>query len=182
MAQDVIVTSMEAEGSDPLREFLLQHQNALKLSNTRKLNDIYNKLNENDIDYDELLKFEDEQLLCQILVEECKISKLAVTRIITVLKNIPQSQICKQKHNVKIITISNDEQNALNNIQKASKEIENIINNITVNMSELDKNSKECEIAINYNFDNIIKTINKRRGELISNLKTIKQKKKKKKK
>ncbi len=149
MTQDVLVTS--------IKRVFGSTSKCIKINQCNKI-----KLSENDIDYEELLKFESEQLLCQILVEECQISKLAGSRIITVLKTIPESEICKQKHNVKIVTISNDEQDALDNIQNASKKVQNIINRITVNMSH---------------FDNIIKILNKRRGQLLSNLKRITQKK-----
>eukprot|EP01084_Bolivina_argentea_P304917 526690_1 len=172
MAQDV-----EQEGTDSLREFLISHQIALKLTNTTKLNNVYHKLNENDIDYDELLEFENEHLY-NTLVNDCKLKNVEASRIVKVLKTIPQSTIYKQQSNIKVVFVSDKEQDAMNNIQKAVKTIEEIINNITVNMNELDTNSKQCENEINSNFDNIIKTINKRRDQLLSNLTTIKQKKK----
>eukprot|EP01084_Bolivina_argentea_P292361 502600_1 len=160
MAQDVIVTSIEQEGTDSLREFLMQHQTSLKLTNATKLNNIYNKLNENDIDYDELLEFETDHLY-NTLVNDCKLKNIEASRIIKVLKRIPESIIYKQQNNIKIISISDNEQNAINNIQKSVKKIEEIINNIKINQNELNINSKQCEHAINNNFNIIIKTINK---------------------
>ena len=96
---NVVETSVQAEGSDELRVFLIANKDKLKLSNTSELAQIYNQLVKGDVGYDDLLGF-DRDVLKETL-KECNIASKYIGRIISVLKQIPKSEIYQEAHSPK---------------------------------------------------------------------------------
>eukprot|EP01084_Bolivina_argentea_P311603 539404_1 len=156
-------TSQQAEGSNPLKQFFDQH-NKLDI-------DWYNKLLEQDIDYDDLIKGSEADLR-NLLKEDCGLKSKAVLRIINTLREIPESTIYKTA-NVKISIISAEESAAISKIKSESTRINEVILNVTNTMESLNTNSKICESKINDNCDVIIKAVNDRRNILLCKLKSI---------
>eukprot|EP01084_Bolivina_argentea_P319116 553518_1 len=151
------------EGNDQLKDFFEQN-NKLKL-------EWYNKLVEDDIDYDDLMDSNDNGLVK--LLEGCGLKSKAVTRIQNAVRKIPDSVSYKALHNTKISMVCTEEIEAAKNIEKESEKITNAITNITNIINRLNANSKDSENIINNTFDNIIININKRRNILLKELKNI---------
>eukprot|EP01083_Nonionella_stella_P211574 764860_1 len=113
-----VATSMEAEGSTPLKTLFQQHD---------KLKIVwYNKLIENDIDYDDLIQSEDQDLR-GMLKEDCELKNTAVTRIINIIRDIPESRIYKNAHGVKVSIVSKEEDEAVLKIKKQSSKINDVM-------------------------------------------------------
>merc|ERR1712013_944226 len=99
------------------------------------------KLRAVGLTYDNLMKMDIEQL------------KAAVTY-----------SLAPPKQSVKFVTITKEEGDALNNVQKAADATKDLINKILDKKGELEKNAKEAEKAINDKFisERSIKKIGKR--------------------
>eukprot|EP01084_Bolivina_argentea_P084555 152871_1 len=161
---NVVATSMEAEGSTPLKTLFQQHD---------KLKIVwYNKLIENDIDYDDLIQSEDQDLR-GMLKEDCELKNTAVTRIINIIRDIPESRIYKNAHGVKVSIVSKEEDEAVLKIKKQSSKINDVMINITNITKTFDENIKSYENIINNKCDKMIDVINIRRSELLGDLKRI---------
>ena len=171
MSRDVQITSVQAEGSDKLREFLFRYQTELKLTKSGKLDEAYSKIDDGDVDYDDLISFK-ENILDRTLTE-CGLKSALIGRIINVLRREPLSMVYKQENEVKVVAISVEEETAINNIQRSTENIKSMINEININKSKLNENVSKCKDKINDNFDSMIKTINNRRDILLSQLEDI---------
>eukprot|EP01083_Nonionella_stella_P222440 793749_1 len=152
------------EGNDKLREFFEMNDKLQILW--------YDKLAEQGIDYDELMESDPHDIeLC--LKNECKFDNRTVRRIKNAIRKIPQSSLYKESTTTKVSIVSTEEHQSSEAIRNESSRITEAIDNIGNIMKNLSANSQKCETIINDTFNNIIIIANKRKEELLSNLKHI---------
>eukprot|EP01084_Bolivina_argentea_P122795 217605_1 len=159
MAEHIIDTqgSNAVEGHDPLREFLLTHQDALKLRNVNKLNKVHESLVNNDITYDELIEYTSDDL--RGLQQMNILQPLQVTRFIKLLSTMPESSIYQENQSKKVIILSVDEEKAIKNIQNTDQKVKKILLNISMRVNELSENAQNGYDIINTKFDAIIQNV-----------------------
>eukprot|EP01084_Bolivina_argentea_P011986 22453_1 len=103
---------------DSMHKFLFNHQKQLKKSTDA----IYEVLKQNEIEYDELLRYSSIDL--RGILEESKLSKLHIGRLINLLRVIPESQIHKETK-TNIIILSPKEQEVIKHFSSQKAEIDN---------------------------------------------------------
>ena len=153
-----------AKGSNELRKFF-DFNDKLKI-------EWYNKLIEQDIDYDDLIE-SDEGGLKSLLKDDCKLKSKAVTRIVNAVRKVPDSVLYKLLHGTKVSVVSAEEHEAAKKLQIESARIAKAITNMTNIMERLTANSQNSEQIINDVFDNIINVTNERRNTLLLQLKDV---------
>ena len=152
--------------NDELKAFFNEHN--------KKLNtDWYYQLVDHKIDYDDLMESKENDLR-NILQNECGLSGIAMTRIINIIRKMPQSEIHKESNNTKVSIVSTEEHLAAQQIEKETEKISRAKANVAKIMNSLDANAQQCEKQINDIFDDIVNNANKRRQELISQLQNVK--------
>eukprot|EP01084_Bolivina_argentea_P113854 202822_1 len=166
MAQEFVETLGATEGSDRLKEWLGENKDQLRLQNSTKLEEIYDKLSE-EIAYDDLLKLGEADL--RPALSDCRLKSIQVGRIIAVLKEAPDTIIHKEANKSKIVKIvlSNDEEEALQNINKQRDKIDKIILNISNELNQSIDNATNGKQIINQKYDQIVTIINQQRKHLL---------------
>eukprot|EP01084_Bolivina_argentea_P162193 282289_1 len=157
-------TNNRQENSDMLRDFFNEHDK-LEL-------EWYDKLVEQEIDYDELLESSEKDLI-KLIENDCKLPSKAVRRITNAVRKLPASTIYKTMSVTSITVISTEEDNAMENIKNKTLKIDNMIINIENTMGKLNENSQNTKDIINKNFDEIISNANNRRNKLLKTLENI---------
>eukprot|EP01084_Bolivina_argentea_P221435 375056_1 len=165
MSNPTDTSTEECEGNDKLKEFLVTHVNKLK-----KVENIYQKLHENEIDYNELMEYNEQDL--RDTLNEIEMKKINSGRIINLLRVTHESRIYKEKNNttIKVIVLSEEEQNALLSVEKHESKISEVTAVITNKIKTLDVNLKEYHQIINDNFAEIIQKANERKKQLLTDL------------
>eukprot|EP01084_Bolivina_argentea_P041079 75797_1 len=147
---------------DELYNFLFEHERKLKTS----LHAIYNVLKENEIGYDDLMEYSSIDL--RETLYELELQKLHIGKLINLLRRIPHSQIYKESNN--IIVLSEKEQTALNDINKANKNVDEAIIEIQNNMKLLQQNCLNAQQIINSTFKYIVQTAEQTQTTLLKQL------------
>eukprot|EP01084_Bolivina_argentea_P010773 20075_1 len=159
-------TSMQAEGSDVLQQFLLKHKNKLK-----NIEPIYNILHENDIDYGELMDYKESYLVETL--NEIGMKKINIGRLINVLRKFECSTIFQEANKKTVVVLSNNEDKALTQLNKQSIMVSEFITNIKDEINSLNETYKKCEKQINATFDGMVEAINNRRKQLLKTIKNV---------
>eukprot|EP01084_Bolivina_argentea_P308213 532870_1 len=171
MAHNFVETSVQTEGSDKLHTFLGQHEDRLK-----NVDNIYELLHKNDIDYDELMRYEEKDL--RDTLHEIGMKKIVIGRIYNLLRTIKNSSIYKEQNTVSTkvvrVLVSAEEQYALSNIDKKIAKISELIQSIKSAMDNLNENNVKNKKIVETNFsqivENVILCVNARKQELLLEL------------
>eukprot|EP01084_Bolivina_argentea_P285396 489400_1 len=166
-----IHTITDEEGIDELKQFLLSNKNKLK----NAVDPIYQLLTDEDIDYEELMEYAEVDLR-SILTENAniKLKSTQIGRLINVLRNTAESTIHKQSKKEKIvIVLSDQENNALNNIKHKIEQITKHKETVTDTINILNNNKINCKKQIDQQITYMIQMLQKRQKELVIQLDTI---------
>eukprot|EP01084_Bolivina_argentea_P062003 113359_1 len=165
MAAGLVVTSTtgEAKGNDELKAFFTLN-NKLEMT-------WYDTLVEEGIDYSDLVDSAEDDL--RDLLKECNLKQKAIIRIINAVRKLPHSTAYKKLKETQVSIVSTAEQEATLKIQKESCIVSDKISDVSTIMKTLEQKTKQCEKLIKDSFDNIVQKANKRKEELLQQLKTI---------
>eukprot|EP01084_Bolivina_argentea_P227178 383712_1 len=168
MAQEgLIETAIDEQPRDALEKFLWDNEQILTEGDRNKINEqFYNKM-KGEINMNDLMKSKEKEIENMLKDENMK-SKY-ITRLLIVLRETKDSTIYKENNkttNVVTVILSDDEHNAIENINEKNKNILKLVNDINDDIIKLYLNSKNAKNIINDNFDKIIKKVKKRNNLL----------------
>ena len=166
MASPLLESSTGTTGNDELMGFLQQHRDELALSDSSALNNVNEKLRAGNFRLADLFKLDVANL--QAALTNSGLGPLETGRLLAVLRGIPESFASQQAQTVQIVAISNEERDALSDIQTETAKIDDFVTQIVAREAKVAGSCTECETAIERNCHDIVANVNKRKDELLA--------------
>lgn len=166
----------QEEGGDGLHLFLLKYKDKLRTA----LDPIYNVLRANDVDQDDLLYISESDLRETLVGDPIhKLKPAQIGKFIGIMKTVEGSEICKSSKTQKLVRIivSNEEEQALQQMIAKSSAANQYISNIDKMIEELKGNRDENERKIEKQMNCVLAAVHQRKQELIQELNRMTQEK-----